>query len=388
MAGRRRDDLFEDSSMSFGEHLDELRYRLIQSIFWLVGGFVIALIPWGSFGSLSGWAVEFIQRPLTKSLENYYVERSSDRIKSQIESLESLGYSKEIALIPSKMGMAEREIWLFPEDIARLRRLITDPASAEAEFQREGKQLFSSKQLLGMVDNFEQYKEEIRAEHERGAKTLTGQSSEAVPFLVWEKLADDPRVKAKSLSMPETFVIFLKAAVFLGVMIASPAIFYHFWAFVGAGLYAREKKYVYRFLPFSLALFFIGAAIAFFVIFELVLSFLLTFNAGMNIAPEPRINEWLKFVMILPLGFGICFQLPLVMFALYRLRIFTVKTYWSKWRISILVIAFCSMIFTPPDPWSMICMLTALISLYFLGIFLCKIAPLPKSEFDEEDEED
>lgn len=388
MAGKRRDDLFEDSSMSFGEHLNELRYRLIHSMLWLVGGFILALIPWGSFGSLSGRAVELIQRPLTRSLENYYVNRSSERIRSQIDSLESLGYSKDIALIPARMGMAEREIWLFPDDIARLRRLLADPENVANELKNESERLFSDAQLLQMVDNFEAFKDEGRAERALNARTVTGDVSEAVPFIVWEKLAGDPRVKTKSLSMPETFVIFLKAAVFLGILIASPGIFYHFWAFVGAGLYTREKKYVYRFLPFSLALFFTGAALAFFVIFELVLTFLLTFNAGMNIDPDPRISEWLKFALMLPIGFGVCFQLPLVMFALYRLRIFTIKAYWDKWRISIVVIAFCSMMFTPPDPWSMICMLTALISLYFLGIFLCKLAPLPKSEFDEVDEED
>ena len=388
MISKRRDDLFEDSSMTFGEHLEELRYRLIMSIYWLVGGFLIALIPgsWlvpgSNLPSLSGWAVSFIQRPLTRSLETYYEQRSSERIKSQIHTLEELGYSKEIALIPSKMGMAEREIWLFPEDIARLKRLLSGSDTSSDTASSTAVPLFSDERLLQMVDNFDRYRQP-----EQTDVSKSNDRQGAVPFLVWEKLANDSRVKAKSLSMPETFVIFLKAAVFLGILIGSPGIFYHFWAFIAAGLYAREKKYVYRFLPFSLILFFTGAALAFFVIFEMVLSFLLTFNAGMNIDPDPRISEWLKFALILPLGFGVSFQLPLVMFALYRLRIFTVATYWDRWRISIVIIAFLSMMFTPPDPWSMICMVTALISLYFLGIFLCKIAPLPKSEFDDPDEE-
>jgi len=391
---KKRDDLFDDSSMSFGEHLDELRYRLIMSIYWLVGGFIIALIPgsWvfpgSNLPSLSGWAVSFIQRPLTRSLESYYVGQSSERLQKQSKKLAELGYSPDIALIPSKMGMSEREIWLFPEDIARLKRLINgDEDAGTDETLMNGSAggkpaFFTEDQLLAMADNFDRYKK-------NPSNALSSPRDEgAVPFLFWEKLADDPRVKAKSLSMPETFVIFLKAAVFLGVLIGSPGIFYHFWAFVGAGLYMSEKKYVYKYLPFSLTLFFAGAALAFFVIFEMVLSFLLTFNAGMNIDPDPRISEWLKFAMILPLGFGLSFQLPLVMFALYRLRIFTLETYWDRWRISVVIIAFLSMMFTPPDPWSMICMVTALISLYFLGILLCKLAPLPKSEYDDEDETD
>ena len=108
----------------------------------------------------------------------------------------------------------------------------------------------------------------------------------------------------------------------------------------------------------------------------------------MNIDPDPRISEWLKLAIGLPIGFGLGFQLPLVMFALYRMRIFTVRMYWDRWRISVVVIAVAAMMFTPPDPGSMICMLLPLISLYFTGIACCKLWPLPKSEFDEEDEED
>lgn len=400
MARKKRDDLFDNSSMSFGEHLTELRYRLIQSIYWLVGGFVLALIPWGSFGSLSGWAVGYIQRPLTAALEDFYVSRSSEKIQNQIGYLEEIGYSKEIALIPQKMGMAEREIWLFPDDIDRLRRLLTgsaDGSGQEARRRRaESQPLFSDEQILRMVDNFDRYKtKDLSAETPRSAPSEFDAASsdvsdrmKPIPFLVWEKLENDPRVRAKSLSMPETFIIFLKAAVVLGIFIASPAILYHFWAFVGAGLYSSEKKYIYRFLPVSVLLFFTGAALAFFVVFQFVLSYLLTFNAGMNIDPDPRISEWLKMAIGLPIGFGIGFQLPLVMFALYRMRIFTVGMYWDQWRISILVIAFCSMMLTPPDPGSMFCMLVPLVSLYFLGIGLCKLWPLPKSDFDEWDEKD
>ena len=58
----------------------------------------------------------------------------------------------------------------------------------------------------------------------------------------------------------------------------------------------------------------------------------------------------------------------------------------AKWRIAIFGIAVLAMLITPPDPWSMIFMLSCLILLYFGGVFLCKIFPLPPDEFaDEED---
>ncbi len=64
----------------------------------------------------------------------------------------------------------------------------------------------------------------------------------------------------------------------MGVLLASPWIFYQIWHFVAAGLYPHERHYVHMYLPFSLGLFLLGAALAFFVVFEPVLKFLLSFN--------------------------------------------------------------------------------------------------------------
>ncbi|MBR6480725.1 MAG: twin-arginine translocase subunit TatC [Thermoguttaceae bacterium] len=376
MARKKRDDLFENSQMTFLEHLDELRYRLIQAIYWLAAGFVLALIPFGSHGSLTSRAVSCIQRPLTQALERYYTEHSARKLSGEMDQLRQLGYSQSVAQIPERLGMAEREVWLFPDDIARLRRILDGEDAAAAP---ERPALLTNARALEQIDNSGSF----------GALPRGGaDAAEPIPFFFWEKLAIDPRIRAKSLSMPETFVIFLKAALVLGAFIGSPGLFYHFWAFVGAGLYPKERRLVYRFFPFSLFLFFAGAALAFFVVFQFVLHYLLTFNSGLNVDPDPRISEWLKLAIGLPIGFGLGFQLPLVMFALYRLRIFTTKDYMSQWRISVLVIAFGAMMLTPPDPGSMFCMMVPLISLYFLGIGLCKLWPLPKSEFDEADEED
>ena len=93
---------------------------------------------------------------------------------------------------------------------------------------------------------------------------------------------------------------------------------------------------------------------------------------------EPRISEWLSFVLLLPLGFGVSFQLPLVMLFLERIHVFDVKTYLSKWRIAVLVMAIASMVLSPGgDPYSMLMMLVPLIGLYFTGIALCKWLPSP-----------
>ncbi len=194
-------------------------------------------------------------------------------------------------------------------------------------------------------------------------------------LFVWHRLEDDPRLRSKGLGVTEAFTVYVKVSLLVGVLLASPWIFYQIWSFVAAGLYPHERRYVHLYLPLSIGLFLFGAALAFFAVFKPVLGFLLTFNRSEVIDPELRINEWLRFVLILPVGFGIGFQLPLVMLFLERIGVLTVASYLKQWRIAVLVIFVVAGILMPPDPYSMILMASSLTFLYFGGVLLCKLLP-------------
>jgi sec-independent protein translocase protein TatC len=113
-----------------------------------------------------------------------------------------------------------------------------------------------------------------------------------------------------------------------------------------------------------------------------VLKFLFGFNRSLGIEIDPRISEWLSFALFLPLGFGIAFQLPLVMLFLQRVGIFTVQAYLSYWRVAVLVIFVIAAILTPPDPGSMTLLALPLTMLYFGGILLCMWMPRGRSLLD------
>ena len=166
-------------------------------------------------------------------------------------------------------------------------------------------------------------------------------------------------------------MIWMKSGIFTGLVIASPWVFFQIWAFIAAGLYPTEQRYIYFFLPVSLILFFSGVCLAFFFVFQPVLDFLFSFNARMGISPQPRINDWLSFVMFLPLGFGIAFQLPLVMLFVNRIELVTIETFTGNWRVAVVAIFALAMLLTPADPVSMVMLAVPLTLLYFLGVFLC-----------------
>jgi sec-independent protein translocase protein TatC len=106
-----------------------------------------------------------------------------------------------------------------------------------------------------------------------------------------------------------------------------------------------------------------------------MLAFMLTYNLEMEIDMAPRLNEYMSLALMIPLGFGIAFQLPLVMLALHRFGIVSVETFIKQWRMAVLVIAFLAMVLTPADVYTMLGLFFPMVGLYFFGIFLCRFMP-------------
>jgi sec-independent protein translocase protein TatC len=356
MLRRKTDeDLFRESTMTFGEHLEELRVCLFKAILGLVIGFIVGLTVGGDVAVL-------IQRPMTKALEDYYQKQSIKSLDDKLAELQASGMP---------LPYAPKQI----EDLVYKDRLLpTESFVDPADVLRQLKHLYPGQ--FGTLPS-------PPAEPERQVR-----KGQMIPLFLWHPLEDDPRVKVKSFSAAEGFGIYMKAALLVGAVIASPWIFYQIWSFVAAGLYTHERRYVRIYLPLSVGLFLVGVIVAFAFVFEPVLRFLFTFNSWMGIDIDPRISEWLGFVLILPLGFGIGFQLPLVMLFLERIGIMTVQRYWSYWRVAILVIFVIAALLMPPDPYSMTLLALSLVLLYFGGILLCKLMPRyrrPAEEFDEFD---
>jgi sec-independent protein translocase protein TatC len=354
MSNQREDDLFRESTMTFGQHLEELRACLFKAIGGLLVGFIIGL-------GVGNYVVEFIQSPLLKALGNYYQKESQQRVNAEVARLEESGRTSP--------WTAEQVKTLVEKENLLADVFYVDPAQMLQELKDAYPRQFKGIELPPAETS------------EEGDGKATSSKSKLIPLFLWHPSGEDPRLRTKGLAMVEPFSIYIKASLLVGVILASPWIFYQIWHFVAAGLYPHERQYVHRYLPFSLGLFLAGAALAFFVVFEPVLDFLLSFNRSQGIIPEPRINEWLGFVLILPVGFGVGFQLPLVMLFLERIGVFTVQGYLKQWRIAVLVIFVLAAILTPPDVYSMLLLAGSLTVLYFGGILLCKLLPRRSSPF-------
>ena len=375
------DNLFAETSMSFGDHLEELRKCFFASIYWIAIGTAVGFF-------LGKYVVDYIKIPVEKSLDNYYLQQGAKQLETERKKLEEEGIHPSIFAGPFKQKLVPLEVYVYPGEWERvldrqktLRREKIDDSLGD---------VFSP----GDVDNLITRKrawEKKQAEIFGGALDLSGgpvhYDAKPIRMMLFTPIANDARTKTKALGVYEVFWIWIQASVVVGLVFSSPFVAYHLWSFVAAGLYPHEKKYVYLFIPISIVLFIGGALFAFFIVFQFVLDFLFGFNSWMHIDPDPRISEWMKFALMMPVGFGASFQLPLVMFVLERVGIFSYQQYVSSWRISILAIFVLALMLTPGDPGSMLLMAIPLTILYFGGVFFCWMIPRKKGifDFDEED---
>ena len=488
MAKHPKEDLFSESTMSFGDHLEELRQCLFRGMIGLLIGVGVGIF-------LAKDIVKEIQMPLKEALREYYQQRSFDLVRTDSFRLAETagmigdeGYSADTMEIeidqlfinlrqsmPQLFGAVQYKSYMFVEQdflieedgesnhllffrhiqsnskekwakylldklteqqldsFNELVQSADEPvdidvvsAVAAVEFLNiwaNVPDLFKNESLRELVqkkverktsswmdfglENADENAIDVRAVYAVLEQQIQREPAGSVAredtirrvnkfiitnafsdFLrsarpvtitvpIWEKVD----VRVQTLNAHEGFMIWIKAAFIGGIVLSSPWIFYQIWQFIAAGLYPHERKYVYIYLPFSLFLFFGGAAMAFFVVMEPVLDFLFSYNRMMEIDPDPRISEWLGFVMFLPLGFGIAFQLPLVMLMLQRIGMFTIEAYLAKWRVAILIIFIASMFLTPADPLSMLMLAGPLTILYFFGITLCKFMPRNRNPY-------
>ena len=373
-------DLFTGSTMSIGDHLEELRIALFRSVIGLMIGFGLGLLA-------ANWVVDWIKSPLSSSLEKYYIDKSIDKLKAE-NGDESVSPTMERFIRSHRLVYETQYVEL--NELARIRRLSDQYFQEHPESPAKSKpategQTEPDSTAVRLTSTETKAEAEPGSEHvEEVAATIIGGEKLPPPgsALIMTRVGKPIQSVVKALNAQEVFMIWMKAGLVVGVVISSPYVFLQIWNFVAAGLYPHEKRYVHMYLPFSLGLFLSGAALCFYFVIPQVLDWLLTFNKQLNIDPDPRISEWLGFVLFLPLGFGISFQLPLVMLLLNRIGVLSVELYLAKWRIAVLVIFVISMVLTPADPVSMLFMAIPLTFLYFGGIGLCKWMPRGKNPFD------
>jgi sec-independent protein translocase protein TatC len=170
------------------------------------------------------------------------------------------------------------------------------------------------------------------------------------------------------LGPADLFLLQLKVALWVGLIIAAPIWLYQLWAFIAPGLHRHERRYAYIFTGLAAPLFAAGAVLAFFVTSK-GLEFLLNVSGGGDVTTTLDITRYISFVTNLILLFGVAFEFPLIVLMLNFVGLASGKRLLGWWRIAVFVFFAFSAVVTPtPDPFGMTALAVCLCALYFAAV--------------------
>lgn len=164
----------------------------------------------------------------------------------------------------------------------------------------------------------------------------------------------------------------LKLALFGAVFLAFPLIAYQLYKFVAPGLYRNERAAFRPYLGATFALFLLGAAVVYFIVMPMAMKFFLSMEqtgGPVEVQLQAKVSEYLSLIMTLILGFGVMFQLPVVLTLLARAGIVGGAQLRQFRRYAIVAITGVAAVVSPPDPFSMIAMALPTIGLYEAAIY-------------------
>jgi len=178
----------------------------------------------------------------------------------------------------------------------------------------------------------------------------------------------DNDVQLNFFSPMEVFILQIKMALLLDVLICFPYVAKQVWSFVMPALYDNERKFISSIILSSSVLFIIGVLFCLFFILPLVIRFGMSFVTD-NIQAVFGIGNVVSLALWLSLVFGVMFQFPLITYALIRSEMVTYETIKSKRSYIFVGILILSALLTPPDVVSQLLLTIPTYSLFEIGLF-------------------
>lgn len=188
----------------------------------------------------------------------------------------------------------------------------------------------------------------------------------------------------RSIEVTENISVFMKVALLSGFTAALPVVLWQLLGFIMPGLLRREKIWVGLFIPLASLFFLAGLAFSYFIMLPSAIPFLTGF---MGITTTVRPGNYFSFILNLLFWIGVCFEMPLVVFVLAKLRLVTSGLLARQWRFALVFIAILAAVITPtPDPVNMGLLMLPLFLLYILSLFFAWIAQPKRKEADPGDD--
>ena len=336
--------------MSFLEHLDELRKRLIRSLLFV---FLAATFCW----FVSDRIYSFLAVPVEHALAE------AQRREVPITGL--TGNEKILALGSIRENDLGR--YIFSEETKVGTSLIPVGASVLARAAKD------ANGRLGLYTDEPVY---------AGNTVIPKGVRLPLDFAALPEAYSGINDKLIITSATEPFSLYVKVSLYAALCLSVPFLLWQIWAFVSPGLYPHERGYVTPFIALSSVSFVVGAMFAYKIIFPPAAKYLL--GLGQDFRLLLKANDYFDLIIIVMLGMGIVFQMPAVTYVLARIGLVTARFLIRIWKTALIVILISAAVLSPTnDIPNMVLFATPMIVLYILSILVAWIFNRPRSPVDQ-----
>ncbi|MBC8032219.1 MAG: twin-arginine translocase subunit TatC [Pyrinomonadaceae bacterium] len=336
--------------MSFLEHLDELRSRLIRSLLFV---FLAATFCW----FVSGRIYAFLAVPVEHALAEAQRREVPFKGLTGNEQILPLGSIRE-----NDTGR-----YIFPEETKFGTSLIPVGSSVMAR---------AAKDVNGQLGLFTD--EPLYA----GNTVIPKGVRLPIDFAALPEAYSGINDKLIVTSATEPFSLYVKVSLYAALCLSVPFLLWQIWAFVSPGLYPHERGYVTPFIALSSISFVLGAMFAYKIIFPPAAKYLL--GLGQDFRLLLKANDYFDLIIVVMLGMGIVFQMPAITYVLARIGLVTARFLIKIWKTALIVILISAAVLSPTnDIPNMVLFATPMIVLYMLSILVAWIFNRPRRAVDQ-----
>ena len=332
--------------MSFLEHLDELRSRLIRSVLFV---FIAGMACW----FVSDRIYAFLAVPVERALA-----------EAQRQQLPINGLTGNEKILPLT-SLQENEVgrYIFPQETKMGNIVIPAGVSVLA------------RAVKGAQGNLGLFTEEPLY---AGNTIIPKGVRLPVDFAASSEQFSGTSDKLIVTSAMEPFALYVKVSLYAALSLSIPFLLWQIWGFVSPGLYPHERAYVTPFIALSSISFVLGAMFAYKVIFPPAAKYLL--GLGSDFRLLLKADDYFDFIILVMLGMGIVFQMPAVTYVLARIGLVTARFLVRIWKTALIVILISAAVISPTsDIPNMLLFAAPMIVLYAVSIFVAWIFSRPRT---------
>lgn len=332
--------------MSFLEHLDELRRRIIRSA-------VFVLVALVGCWFVSGHIYNFLSAPVRRAL--------AEAAQRPVPLQGLTGGEQILSLNTIKEGDTGRFVF---EQTTKLGTSVVPPGASVAARVARGPDgqlgVFTDETLFAGA-----------AVVPKGVRLPVNFAAQPGTFP-----GEEDRLVVRTATEP--FTLYLQVSLYAAICLSVPFLLWQIWAFISPGLYPHERGWAMPFVLMSSLSFLGGAAFAYYVLFPPAISYLL--GLGEEFRLFLNASDFFDFIILVLLAMGVVFQMPAVTYVLARIGLVDAHFLVSHWRLSGIIILIAAAVLSPTsDVANMMLFAAPMVVLYLISILVAWLFSRPRT---------